>query len=167
MCGGRTGSAPAAAAAARPAPRAAGPPSRPISPPGQPAVLARRARQRPGRQVRGHGTGIQAQQHGRQVFPVVSVMNPASPAPASPGQGAPTSPSPGHRLPSDFDWRSCPHPHYWRLLSSRSHVKSRLLIARRLRDRAMTATERKQDTGHHSWFPGDYRHQVRWLRPSG
>ena len=77
--GGRTGSAPAAQ------------PDRPfpaVSPPGQPVGLARRARQRPGRQVSGHRTGIQAQQHGRQIFPVVSVMNPASPAPADPDQGA-------------------------------------------------------------------------------
>ncbi len=54
---------------------------------------------------------------------------------------------------------------YCRLLSSRSHVKSRLLIARRLRDRAMMATARKEeDQRRHSWFPGDYRRQIRWPR---
>ena len=72
--------------AARPARRAAGPPV-PARIPTGPAGLARRARQRPGRQVSGRGTGIQAQQHGRQLFPVVSVMNPASRAPAAPARG--------------------------------------------------------------------------------
>ena len=70
-----------------PARRAAGPPV-PARIPTGPAGLARRARQRPGRQVSGRGTGIQAQQHGRQVFPVVSVIEPSLPGTGRPGQGA-------------------------------------------------------------------------------
>jgi len=56
--------------------------------PGYTDSRARRARQGAGRQVSGHRVSIQAQQHGRRNFPVVSVMSPASPAPGSPGQGA-------------------------------------------------------------------------------
>ena len=76
----------------RPQPRGApaAQPDRPfpaVSPRGQLPGPARRARQRPSRQVSGHGPGIQAQQHGRQVFPVVSVTKSSLPRHRPPGPG--------------------------------------------------------------------------------